>query len=109
MLLLIEEMLLDSLPLWVSIASFVAGWCCGWFMRGWYSAKGKGGAAGVEAVIQITVFLLWTVATGRAVLLDVPYPPFFLNIFFGAIVGSMNRGLGEYLINLARAFSPPKQ
>lgn len=103
------DFIYSPVPLWVAVATFFTGWCLGWFIRGWYNHAEPNKKIKLEAVIQLTVFLLWTLATARAVIYDgVEYPPFFLNLFFGAVVGSMNRGLGEYLINLAKAITKQK-
>lgn len=97
------ETIFEPTPLWITILTFIFGWSLGWFMRGWYDHTSVDFQIKFEGLIQFTIFFLWTIATTRAVLIDsVAYPPFFLNLMFGAIVGSMNRGLGEYIINLAK-------
>lgn len=97
--------IMQSQTIVAASASFAAGWCLGWFMRGLYYAGKNTFRIRMEQIIQITIFLLWTMATFRAVIYDtVEYPPLFLNLMFGAIAGSMNRSVGNYLIEGISAF-----
>lgn len=100
------SVLLSPIPFWSAIAVFLVGILIGWVIRAKYDHSDVFGKIRLEAFIQVVVFILWTVATGRAVIYDgVAYPPFFLNLFFGAVVGSLNKGFGEYLISLAKAIT----
>lgn len=103
------DIIFSPVPLWLAVATFVMGWCIGWFIRGWYDHSKSSIQMKMETIIQVTVFVLWTIATARAAVYDgVAYPPFFLNLFFGAVVGSMNAKLGDYIISIAKVIKPRK-
>lgn len=84
------------LPLWVSILFFFAGWCLGWFCRGYYNNSNS--KITLELVVQISVVLLWIFGTARAMFLGSDYPPYFINIMFGVVAGSVNTKIGDYLL-----------
>lgn len=102
-------MLLDFLywpvPFWVALFLFVVGAILGYFVRKKHDNSDQVSQVRLEAFIQVVVFLLWTAATTRAVFYDnVEYPPLFLNLLFGAVFGSLNKSIGDYLISIAKAF-----
>jgi len=53
-------------------------------------------------VIRFCVISLWIFATAKAAILDVEYPPFFLNLMFGVIAGGLNTGIWNRTIELAK-------
>ena len=89
------------IPVWVSIVTFAFGIVMGFILRSLYDESERKGKSILELIIQIAVISLWITATTRAVIIDsVEYPPFFLNIMFGAIAGSMNKELGKQIVSL---------
>lgn len=104
-----DIMLLDFLywpvPLWGALCLFLIGAIIGYLVRKKHDGSDQIAQVRLEAFIQVAVFLLWTAATARAVFYDnVEYPPLFLNLLFGAVFGSLNKRIGDYLISIATAF-----
>ena len=98
-----------NLPVWACVTAFICGAILGWVLRGVYAKSDRGVKIGIESVIQMTVFVIWATATSRAAIYDgVEYPPLFLNVMFGAIVGSMNKGLGDWILKFIKELTGRK-
>lgn len=94
------------LPLWACILTFFVGWCLGWFTRGLISTSSVKNRVRIEKFVQLIIIVLWVIATSRAVFLDnVEYPPTFLNLMFGAMVGSLNKDFGAQMVSYVSAIA----
>jgi hypothetical protein len=99
------NLILVEVPLWATMMLFFFGTVVGWFLREHYDHSSKPARGFLETLVQVTVLSLWALATARGVFVEgAEYPPLFLNLVFGAVVGSMNKQIGEYLIKAITSF-----
>lgn len=98
----IIQLIETPVPVWASVGGFLFGMVMGWVFRGLYDQGDETKKITMQGLIQVTVFVIWTIATTRAAVTDIDYPPLFLNVMFGAIVGSMNRNIGDWIIDLIK-------
>lgn len=93
-------------PLVSSIIGFALGVIIGWFLRGAANRKKLNVAGIVQTFVFFLIVVTWGVATINAATSggSTPYPPLFLNVMFGTVVGSTFTNFKETMIELLNAF-----